>query len=672
MQKQTQLVCFDIFDTLILRMVRRPEEVFGIMFDRNRDLIGHSFSKNAWIGYRRELENKARSKKAEADIFDIYSEAGRFYPDTDRLIEAEFEAECHVCILNPFMDSQIREEIHKGNRVALISDMYWPLEYIRKLLKHTGFTTPVDEIFVSCEYGCSKYDSGLFDVVVKKSGIPFENIIHIGDNIKTDLINSRRKGIAGQLYDMVSLREIRYPFLEMENETEDGIYLLPIRLMADRYHNEKHDMWHTIGAMIYGPFVVGALEWVIDTALKAGIKKIVPFMREGEFFASALRRLLDGRDTGIEVDELYISRAAMRKVLTDSEQEKNALKYFRKMGLDSPFITFDIGYAGTIASQLDELLDKNDIGSKRIHCLGLRWSKSSLNIIEGHDIRGFISAEDDNEWKDIIAWLFEMCFMCDKGRVCGYDENGVPETETVDYPEKQPGDIKRCQQGILSFVDTYRCVKKHRPELKVRPQECHDILSRFFRYPLITEVNTVKNIEYDENFFDVFTWKVIDDRVVERFKRKGFLSFEHSDEKEQREWAAGIKTVCDPCFSMYASMYQRLEYSKVECLNTLVRYIDSLKETEKFFVVGFGVWGRELLRLIAGLGKQDRIEAVIDNEEQLHGLKAADLEIIGLNESAKRECDNYLISVQQRVIREELKSDIIKINKHGRISAIWG
>ena len=548
MTKKIKVRSFDIFDTLILRRVKRPCDIFGVLFERNKSYLESYFSCEGWIKFRQGIEKVARTKKNEANISDIYYAGREYIPSVSFMIEQEFMCECDACILNDEIAGEIVKAKQKGYKVILISDMYWPMEYIRRLLSSCGFNLELDGIYISCDYGVSKASGELFDVIMYKQDLLPSEIYHIGDNICSDYINPVNKGINAKLYTLSSFSEIYFPFLEMEERYCDRLNILPIRLMTGIKGYGLDDYWYIIGAMLYAPFVVGALEFVIDIALKEHIEKIFPFMREGEFFSEILEMLLQNRNLSLDVKELYVSRSALKKALEDDQIGHGAIQYFERLGLNAPFITFDIGYAGTTGTLLDNLLRKYRISTRAVHCLGIEWSTSIQNMIKGHDLRGYIHAENDQEWKDIRAWILEMSFMSEKGRTESYDMYGYPEVTFIPYDKEQITNARKCRDGIRDFTTRYCEIKRHKKDIEITASESHDILSRFFRNPLIKEVNTVGNMVYDEDYFASFSWKVIDDKQVSYFKEKEFLSFEYGDDRREAEWVAGMNTLCNPTF----------------------------------------------------------------------------------------------------------------------------
>lgn len=63
MTKRMKVLSFDIFDTLILRRVKQPCDIFGVMFERNKAYLESYFSCKGWIKFRQEIESAARKKR---------------------------------------------------------------------------------------------------------------------------------------------------------------------------------------------------------------------------------------------------------------------------------------------------------------------------------------------------------------------------------------------------------------------------------------------------------------------------------------------------------------------------------------------------------------------------------------------------------------------------------
>lgn len=195
------IVSFDIFDTLILRPLEAPTDVFRILEKRN------GCTGFAEMRIRAEREARTGSTSGEINIHDIYkmlSSYGTHLPggETD-----ELSAEIDYCFPNPYLKDIYDELISRGKDVIIISDMYFPSEMMEKLLSASGYRG-YKKLYVSCDFAKNKARGELFSLA--KSDFPEKTIIHIGDNASSDVTVPKRLGIAA--YHYKSCHEIGAPY----------------------------------------------------------------------------------------------------------------------------------------------------------------------------------------------------------------------------------------------------------------------------------------------------------------------------------------------------------------------------------------------------------------------------------------------------------------------------
>ena len=63
--------------------------------------------------------------------------------------------------------------------------MYLPTEVIKQILDKNGFKH-IDKIYLSCEVMKTKATGNLYEYVLKEENVEPQNMIHIGDNYKSD------------------------------------------------------------------------------------------------------------------------------------------------------------------------------------------------------------------------------------------------------------------------------------------------------------------------------------------------------------------------------------------------------------------------------------------------------------------------------------------------------
>ncbi len=189
------VVSFDVFDTLILRAVERPVDVFRLL-EAEWGMIG--FAK-----IREEAEQRARIGKIEVTMDEIYQIlSDELCIDKQTAIEKELQMEEKVCYANPYMREVFGKLIEAGRTVVAVSDMYLPEAALRRLLKRCGYSG-IAKIFVSCDYKKTKGSGKLQRAVQEKMGSSL-SYIHIGDQKYSDIEASRRIGWDALYYPNVT------------------------------------------------------------------------------------------------------------------------------------------------------------------------------------------------------------------------------------------------------------------------------------------------------------------------------------------------------------------------------------------------------------------------------------------------------------------------------------
>lgn len=324
-ESRIAVLSVDVFDTLLFRAVNEPPEVFVVVHEQHPDLFPSHIDKWEWSELRIRAEKSARKERIlstgsrEVTLEDIYNCIPlSIFPRREEIMVAEFEAEKEVCFLNSRMADLITQTKSRcGCQVVICSDMYLGRERMIELLKAVGFDmSMVDEVFVSCDFGVSKRTKGLYSIILDRMGISPSEMLHIGDNVYSDIGVAKELGIRTCYYNLVSNRLERHPYLEMETELYKSACaeVAAVRLLSAGGASSLPDearVWHELGAMIAGPFLAGATEWVLDIAEANDIRVIHPLMREGAFLTTLLQKAAEYRGSRMTVTPLYVSRKAL-------------------------------------------------------------------------------------------------------------------------------------------------------------------------------------------------------------------------------------------------------------------------------------------------------------------------------------------------------------------------
>ncbi len=197
-----KLISFDIFDTLLLRMVHKPIDVFKEVWKEavKEGITLSDLSGGEFIKLRAEMELRARRKAIDREVTleEIYAEFPDFIVrDRKKLMDLEVETEARLCYWNDSIYELILKAKEKGIPVVLLSDMYLGKKRITYILEKNGIDVSLfEDIFISCDYRKNKTKGELFDLLVDRfKTISPSMMLHIGDNKSSDHDQALKKDL---------------------------------------------------------------------------------------------------------------------------------------------------------------------------------------------------------------------------------------------------------------------------------------------------------------------------------------------------------------------------------------------------------------------------------------------------------------------------------------------
>lgn len=194
--KDIDIVSFDVFDTLIMRPLAKPDDVFHLMTQKANKILGNG----QYLDFhqiRTEAEKECRafmamqSPREDITIDDIYKYMGKMFvineDALEKLKKLELETERHMALPRKLGKELYDLAVYKGKRIICISDMYLPGEFIETLLLQNGYDRHA-RLYVSSDCGLLKSTGNLYRYVAKKENIFYMPAwLHIGDNLQTDI-----------------------------------------------------------------------------------------------------------------------------------------------------------------------------------------------------------------------------------------------------------------------------------------------------------------------------------------------------------------------------------------------------------------------------------------------------------------------------------------------------
>lgn len=200
-EPQTEMVSFDVFDTLICRSVEKPADLYRFL-----EAEALTLTKGVAVGFGQvralcEVQTRERLNDIQDEITlaDIYDTIAQYYgmtaEDLAPLQVAEKNMEIDHARVRPFGRKLFDLAKAAGKPVNLISDMYLPHETIAQMLENAGYGGQYDRLFVSCDHDSTKHSGALYPIVLNALAIKPTALVHIGDNKKTDIQMAEAHGI---------------------------------------------------------------------------------------------------------------------------------------------------------------------------------------------------------------------------------------------------------------------------------------------------------------------------------------------------------------------------------------------------------------------------------------------------------------------------------------------
>ena len=208
--KSHTVISFDIFDTLILRKVIKPGDVFKLMSPDIQNILNTSKYKSlnfplerlkaerdARRTYILRNHNEPKNKVFEITFSQIYKQLQKNLKlndkQTKQIQALEIELELKCCVAHPKVKQIYDYCIEQKKQVYFVSDMYLSKNNIIKILKNAGYkhNNMNTNVIVSSEYNATKHQGNLFKVLLKKSKTEPRYILHIGDCLNADILGAK-------------------------------------------------------------------------------------------------------------------------------------------------------------------------------------------------------------------------------------------------------------------------------------------------------------------------------------------------------------------------------------------------------------------------------------------------------------------------------------------------
>ena len=496
--ESSDVISFDLFDTLVMRKTVSYTDVFDLLDLKLRDQ-GVFIPDFARLRLYAEKEmSKTSSPMLEAIYERVLELVGGNFVTASELAGLEWELDCGLFTVRDEVRTVFKYAVSSGKHVVITTDSYYSRAQIEKILQEfrlVGF----DNLFVSCEYNTAK-TGALFEVVQRS--YPGLSILHIGDDEYADIEKAKEYGIkAFRLYSAFDLLDALgglglESFDSLTDRVKKGLFLSrifnsPFWFEKENQHLSVKDV-SDIGYLFCAPIITDFIHWMKERTTKQSYNQLLFGARDGYLVGrlfrmvgeaqrsyyfltsrtAAIRAGIYSKDDIAYVDSMKFSgsREEALKVrfgiktddadaveivpliLEKSRIQRESYKnYINKLDLKNGNLAFfDFVAKGTTQMYLRKLFNAN---MKGFYFLQL---ESEFMADKGLDIEPFYSNEEKNTSAIFENYyILETMLTSPHPQMLEMDKGGRPVFANETRSESDIQVLMRAQAGIEQYFKEY-------------------------------------------------------------------------------------------------------------------------------------------------------------------------------------------------------------------------
>ena len=308
------IVCFDYFDTLVVRTVE-PEYTKILAAELLSQALGRLLSARELYGRRSELERiMCRENVDSGGELEFYlgdlagrlrtllaeelgahpllqDEQGfvRLMLDIETTVELWTQQPCRETI------AVLRQLKQAERTTVLISDFYLPGSCFRQMLEHVQIHDLFDQVYISADYGLAKGSGRLYEKVCADLQCDPARMIMIGDNKHADVTMAKHQGLRAVHVQNPEQKSL-YEQWQAEELTD-----------ADRVEQRFAGAWKARGPFREISLTLWYFTWLLFQELsRRRITDVFFFSKEGEFLKKIFDRLQNDLFGGSVITSHYL------------------------------------------------------------------------------------------------------------------------------------------------------------------------------------------------------------------------------------------------------------------------------------------------------------------------------------------------------------------------------
>ena len=493
----SDVISFDLFDTLVMRETKSYTDVFDLLEYRlrERNLRIQNFS-----GLRLHCE-KELSKNGSPRLEHIYDRLidaeGISGISAAEMAEMEWAIDSSLLTIREAVKEVFLTAVSSGKKVVITTDSYYSKEQIIWILDKFGLCG-YEELYVSCEYGMAK-NQGLFGVLADDH--LNKTILHIGDDEYTDIEKAKSSGMkayrifsAADLFDALGSLGTEKEITSISDRVKIGLFLT--RIFNTPFWFEEDERWLSvkdasdIGYLFCAPMITDFTMWLKESVRDQGYAQVLFGARDGYlvdklfgmtdssekslyFHTSRTAAIRAGMESQEDIDYVdsmkffgtpkealsvrfgieeleSIDRTTL--ILEKARQQReNYRKYIDKLRMgQGKLALFDFVAKGTTQMYLQKLFPQHMKGFYFLHL------EPEVMAEKGLDIESFYSDQEKNSSAILNNYsILETVLTAPYPQVLEMDAQGNPVYAEETRTERDLQCFARAQQGILRYFEEY-------------------------------------------------------------------------------------------------------------------------------------------------------------------------------------------------------------------------
>lgn len=369
-----KIYSFDIFDTLLLRPYADPQELWNVLEEIEQ---APGFAKA-----RKKADAKTFQEAIARGGETTIEEAYEFIPEYKHLMQKEMDLERRILRANPEMLKMWKDLGAQGKRRIIISDMYLPSDFIQNVLREKGYDG-WEGFYLSRDYDCRKSSGKLFEVMLKKEGVMPGEVLHIGDNLVSDVKIPESLGIRAHHYTKVMEQFYKIcPFARLIDGRLSGTLALGWHQFV--YENPNASYWHRLGFIMGGLLGYIYVKWIVETARQLDKDRLMFVARDGYVWKAICNELFPEFKTEYFYAPRLTSIAVLGAIGSDPMAVKERQKYLEQHLKDVDCKAIKTGYQHYMEHfQIDEKTALVD------GCSSAFSAQRLVEVVVGHSVFSF-------------------------------------------------------------------------------------------------------------------------------------------------------------------------------------------------------------------------------------------------------------------------------------------